>query len=353
MVKKLVQSIAVTALVLAGATACNQAGSPVVPAKAAVLHLTVPSRVQSLLFKNAPATITAQNAVPMSGQGALEYYLVTDGAAPVTGVLLFSDVSQIGSIYINLPKAGTWLVAAELFSVSVPSVGIRRPSAQLVLPGLNSTPEFVGADKVDIQGTTNFTLNMEQIYNQTEGTCYNGTLTDPTDCDYLLNSTWLDLYSFNTGTLSASVTLGTTGDIQALYDPVTTLSTYLSGSTTGATYAYLGNGDLVNYAFVPSGTAFYPDTLQAKGAVLGAASAGITVNDVFVIKGPESNQMVWFQPWINNNVCGVGGSTLMQFWFVYNNEGLDYMKFDETTNGHINCNQNTVPTSTPTPTATP
>lgn len=347
MVKKLWSIGLLSGLVLAAAAGCNKASAPVIPAGSSVLHLNIPSRVQALLFKKAPSTVTAQNAVPISGQGALEYYMVTDGAAPVTGVILFSDVSQIGSIFINLPKAGTWLVAAELFSVSNPQVGVRRPTAQLVLPGLYSNPEFVGADQVDVQGTTSFTLNMEDIGTGTESNCYSGTLTDATNCDFLLNGVWVDLFSFNNGVEAASNTsTASASDIQGLFDSLTN-STYL-GSPAGATYAYLGNGDLVNYAFVPNGTTFYPDTLQAKGAVLGAASAAMTVNDIFVIKGPETNQMVWFQPWTYGPDCTTG-SALMQFWFVYNNEGLNYMKFDQTANGLANCNQNTLPTPTPTP----
>jgi len=346
MVKKLSQIGLAAAVIMAGALGCNKASAPVVPANAAVLHLTIPSRIQSLLFKNAPATLTAQNAVPISGQGALEYNLITDGAAPVTGVLFFDDVSQIGNIFINLPKAGTWVVAAELFSLSNPSTSVRRPTAQLVVPGLNASPEFVGADKVDVQGTTPFTLEMEDIGTGTESSCYGGTLTDPTNCDYLLNGVWVDLYSFDSNVEAASNTsTASTSDIQGLFD-VTTQSTYL-GSASGSTYAYLGNGDLVNYPSVPSGTTFYPDSLQAKGAVLGAASAAITINDVFVIKIPSQNAMVWFQPWIDSNDCSVGpGSSLMQFWFVYNNQNLNYMKFDETTYGRANCNQNPLPTPT-------
>ncbi len=165
--------------------------------------------------------------------------------------------------------------------------------------------------------------------------------TDPTDCDYLLNGVWVDLFTFNTGLESASPT-GGIGDIQALYDPVTTNSTYL-GSDTGSTYAYLGNGDLVNFPVVPSDAVFYPNTVAAKAAVVGSAAASITVNDIFAVKVPSSNALVWLQVWIDNNACGgATNSSLMQFWFVYQNEGLNYMKFDQTANGAANCNQNNI-----------
>ena len=100
---------------------------------------------------------------------------------------------------------------------------------------------------------TSFTLNMEDIGSTGgEGTCYNGTITDSTDCDFGLNGAWVDLYTFNNGVEAASNTsVASVADIQALYDPVTTLSTYLS-SPMGATYTYLGNGDLVNFPVVPA-----------------------------------------------------------------------------------------------------
>ena len=350
--KRLCQLGSAAALVLATSMGCNKTANPVVPAGAAVLHLNIPSKILSRLSK----TVSNQSVVPVSGQGALEYYLSTAGQAPVTGVILFNDGSQVGNVFINLPQAGLWLVATEWFEVSNPLLGTKNPSAKLVLPGLNANPEFVGADQVNVQGTTSFTLNMEDIGSTGgEGTCYNGTITDSTDCDFGLNGAWVDLYTFNNGVEAASNTsVASVADIQALYDPVTTLSTYLS-SPMGATYTYLGNGDLVNFPVVPAGASFYPDTIAAKTAVVGSAAASIATNDIFVVKGPETNQMVWLQVWINNNVCtaGPGGSSLMQFWYVYNNENLNYMKFDETTNGHINCNQNTVPTATPTSTSTP
>lgn len=352
MVKKISQFGLVAALVLAGALGCNKNASPVVPANSAVLHLTLPSKIPNSLSK----TVSSQSTIPVSGQGALEYFLSAEGQAPVTGVILFNDGSQVGNIFINLPKAGVWLVAAEWFAVSSISAGVKSPKAQLVLPGYNTSPEFAGADEVNVQGTTSFTLNMEQISNQTEGICYNGDMTDSTNlCDFNLGGvSWQDLYSFNTGVEFASnTTVASVADIQALYDPVTTLSTYF-GSLTGASFAYLGNGDLVNFPVVPGGATFYPNTVAAKAAVVGSAAASITANDIFVVKGPEPNQMVWFQIWIDNPNCSLSpNSSLIQFWYVYNNEGLNYMKFDETANGHLNCNQNTVPTFTPTPTATP
>jgi hypothetical protein len=349
MVKKLFLPPLAAALCLTGwMTGCRKA-DPVVPANAAVLNLVIPAKILESMPKAPPQKVGPKDAVPDSSEGAFEYYLAADGEAPVTGVILFDSGSNVGNVFIDLPKAGNWLVAGEWFSLSNPNAGVKKTRSKLVVPGLNASPEFVGADMVNVQGTTAFTLNMEDI-GDNESSCYNSNLTDPSSCDYVtLGGAWYDLYSFNTGTFSASVSAGATGDVQALYDPVTTLSTYL-GSDTGATYVYLGNGDLVNFPVVPANAVFYPDTVAAKTAVVGSAAASIAVNDIFAVKIPSANAMVWLQVWIDNNACGGPPySSFMQFWFVYNNEGLNYMKFDQTANGAANCNQNTLPTPTPTP----
>ncbi|HTC20524.1 MAG TPA: hypothetical protein VK859_06745 [bacterium] len=345
MVKKLFFPLLAAALCLTGWIAGCRKADPVVPANAAVLNLVIPAKILKAITKAPPKKVAAQDAVPDSSEGALEYYLAADGEAPVTGVILFDSGSNVGNFFINLPKAGNWLVSGEWFSLSVPEEGVKKVKSQLVVPGLNASPEFVGADMVNVQGTTSFTLNMEDIAS-TESNCYNGNITDPLSCDFGTN--WLDLYSFNSGTASDSQEDGT-GDIQALFDPVTTNTTYL-GSDTGATYDYLGNGDLVNFPVVPSNAVFYPDTVAAKTAVVGSAAASITTNDIFAVKVPSTNALVWLQIWIDN-VCGSEtelNSSLIQFWFVYNNEGSNYMKFDQTANGAANCNQNTPPTPTPT-----
>lgn len=343
MVKKLFQLSLAATLVLAVAVGCNKATNPVVPAGSSVLHLSLPSKILGSLSKS----VSSQDAVPVSGQGALEYYLSASGEAPVTGVVIFNDGSQVGNIFINLPKAGVWLVAAEWFSLSpVGTAGAKKARPKLVVPGYSLvTPEFVGADEVNVQGTTSFTLEMEDISN-TESACYNGSISnaDPVTCGY----SYSDLFSFNSGILSLSSILGTTGDIQALYD-LTTASTYLA-SFSGSTFAYLGNGDLVNYPVVPNNTAFYPDTLSAKTAVAGSASSPVSVGDIFVIKIPSQNAMVWFQVTSDLlNGCTSTNDSSIYFCFVYNSQGLNYMKFDQTAYGLVYCNQNNGPGPTPTP----
>jgi hypothetical protein len=352
MVRKLfAAALAAPVFILGIQFGCNQTKNPVVPANSAVLQLVLPAKIMDEIATAKLQRATRKLAISDLGVGALEYNLIADGEAPVTGVIMFDGTTTSENVFINLPKAGEWVVAAEWFSISNPAASVKKATAKLTVGGgLTATAEFAGADKVNVQGTTSFTLNMEDIHSQ-ESVCYNANLTDSTNCDFNLNGGWLDLYSFNTGTYADSVSAGTTGDIQALYDAVSN-STYLGVQTITGTssvvppsnYIYLGNGDLVNYPVIPTNAVYYPNTLVAKSAVVGQAAATIAVNDIFAVKVPSTHGMAWVQVWIDNPDCGTTNTSLMQFWFIYNNEGLNYMKFDQTTYGQSNCNLNPIPT---------
>lgn len=349
MVKKMLFGL--FACVLTGAVLLSgcKSSSPLVPASAAALNLVIPSRILNAKPVSKAGTGVTASTVPDSNEGVLEYYLSADGEAPVTGTITFGSGSAVGNALINLPKAGNWLVAAEWFYVYNTPPGSKKPGAMAV-GGFNyAIPEFAGAGEVNVQGTTSFTLNMADIGYSPYSSCYTDTLTDIADCDY--PTYYIDLYSFNSGVNSASVSAGT-GDIQALYDPVTTNSTYL-GSPTGASFAYLGNGDLINFPVLPSNATFYPNSIAAKGGS-GASAVTLNNNDIFAVKVPANNAMVWLDVQAVSPIapCTTPGvnSSVLQFDYVYNNENLNYMKFDQTANGQANCS---VPTYTPTPLPTP
>jgi hypothetical protein len=355
MVKKIFLSVAAGAFILTGLMAgCDKAAHPVIPANSAVLNLVIPAKILDSHPAAKLGKASSKASVPDSNGGAFEYYLATDGEAPVTGVVPFNSGSQVGSIFINLPKAGKWLVSGEWFYTYNPNAGSFKPVSKLALPGLNAIPEFAGAAMVNVQGTTPFTLNMEDIGYQ-EYNCYKANLTDATNCDFNLGgASWQDLYSFDSGAMSDSVSAGT-GDLQALYD-VTTLSTYMAAPPylgagpppPACTFTYLGNGDLVNFPLVPVGAVYYPDTLQAKTAAVGSAAATIAGGDIFVVTIPSTNAVAWMQFNAPSYDCALApSSSLVSFIFIYNNEGLNYMKFDETTSGRVNCNLNPTPTPTP------
>jgi len=343
-----VLSLSILGMVLSG---CGQSGAPVIPASSAsVLTLSIPAKVLNSKPHSLTASSTkktnASNALPDTSMGRLKYYITTADQSPVTGLLDFGSGSEVGTITIPLPKDGKYLVSAEWFYIYNPSLGGAKPLSSVNAAVPTSTfvevPEFVGADAVTVQGTTSLVLDMEDI-GYSEYSCYSNYLTDPSNCDYTPVLAYYDLYSFDSGVLSSSLT-GGAGDIQASFD-ATTSSTYFSSPVPGASpvpiYTYLGNGDLVNFPSLPAGAVFYPDTLQAKTAVLGSASSVLALNDVFVVKVPSTNGIAWVQISGQSFDCAAPpSSALIRFWFIYNSQGLNYMKFQQTTNGNINCNQN-------------
>lgn len=92
-----------------------------------------------------------------------------------------------------------------------------------------------------------------------------------------------EIYTFSTDILAGNA-FGQIGDFQLNYNPGFSTPLTIGGGpvSTGSslpmtTVAYLGNGDFVDYDYVPSTTAFQTDSGLAKGAP-------ISVNDIFCIE---------------------------------------------------------------------
>ena len=331
--------------ILAG---CNSTSSPVIPSSEAVLKLSIPKFV----LNSKPASRTThgvrpKNTLPDSNLGRLGYCLVADGQPPIKGSVNFNSGTEVGAVTIPLPKAGKWIVSAEWFQIpsAIPSL-----ISKATVP-ITEYPEFAGADVVIVQGTTSFTLNMEDFdyngfYCYYPGSYYPG-MTD-SGYDFCIDGNgYLDYFSFDSNSISS----GGTGDIHIAYDSVSGSEYFTDGAASGTPvqFAYLGNGDLVNFATIPDNATYYATTLQAKAAVVGSAPSTMAAGDVYVVKGvvtPNGNNgKVWFQVDPYSPFYCTGGSSSgggASFWFIYNGEGVNYMKFDETTYGHNNCNQNVV-----------
>jgi hypothetical protein len=277
--------------------------------------------------------VQAKNTLPDASQGTLEYCLTAPGETPIKGSIDYASGSDVGTVTIPLPKAGVWIVAAEW-----------------LYTGDGIIPEFAGADAVTVQGETNFSLNMED-FNNVGYSCYYAMLADQ-GYNFCGGSSYYDTYAFDSAAYSASANAGL-GDILAAYNsPVT--SEYLTAplsSNPPVKFAYLGTGDLVNFATVPEDAVYYDTTLEAKAAVVGSAPSTMASYDVYVVKGVVtpggSVGKAWLQVETYSPSYCVGGSSgaggYVGFWFIYNKEGYNYMKFDETTYGHANCNENVSP----------
>ena len=104
MVKKNLFFLLAGSLILTGwTTGCRKPANPVVPVNSAVLNLVIPSKILNSAPTAKVLKAISKDAVPDSSEGAFEYYLVADGEAPVTGVILFNSGSNVGNFFINLP----------------------------------------------------------------------------------------------------------------------------------------------------------------------------------------------------------------------------------------------------------
>lgn len=142
-----------------------------------------------------------------------------------------------------------------------------------------------------------------------------------------------DLFTFDTHA-SAGSTIITTADVQCLLNAAAPPSLYFTSYLTSpALFAYLGNGDLVDFTTVPLSAAFHLNTLTAKRAALGS-SAVMEVGDVYAVR-ISATTLAWVQV---TQVSNTAPATSADICFRTNRHGYRYLKFDVTAYGDANCN---------------
>jgi hypothetical protein len=295
---------------------CNQSNAPVIPRSQASLVLSYPVPKAT---PSAKSKAIHPSAVTLSG-GIFEYR-ISSGSEAVTGsVDLGSSTASLGTVTIPLPHGGKWLVSAEWFYTY--SVG--NVSPQNIT---NGDPAFIGADEADVEGTTPFTLQMGDAGYSCY--CYYSDLSDINSYYYSAYG-YFSLFTFDSN-LTAPVSDGG-GDIECLEDAGSQSDYFAAANGSTATFAYLGTGDWVDYTGIPAGTKFYADSLAAKQAVKGAGSI-MEDYDVYAVK-LSSGAVAWVQ------VFYTAADPLYRYVeiiFRVNNQGLSYMKFDQTSCGLSNC----------------
>lgn len=328
MVKNMKKFSAVVLLgILLVVNGCNQSPAPAYPKdmSSLMLNFPVPSAEDA---KAAVARANAQGGVQARGVQARDVYLVygtlkyriSSGTEVVSGAISVDYGTPVGTVAIPLPHNGTWLVSAEWFDYGY-------------------YPRFVGADQVEVAGTTQATLAMGDV---TLSSCSYASIGDLGGACY-----YQDLFTFDTAFFGIS-TNGDTGDIKAAYDAVSGSEYFTTPGGTSLSFAYLGTGDWVNYTSIPNGLTYYPDTVQAKAAVVGTNflipsvkgramgpySTGLNYYDVYLVQLSPTYH-VWLQVLGGPYGCGSGAYTY--FGFRVNKHGDSYMKYDSTTYGAANC----------------
>ena len=237
----------------------------------------------------------------------LKYHVVS-GSDVITGLVDLTQMQSInGPVHIPLPHGGRWLVSAEWIN-------------------LGTTPLYIGADEVDVHGATPLVLAMGNL----NIACYKISLAD-------LGSTagFFDLFTFDTHLSAPSTLSAGTEDVQCFFNNSTNPSLYLRPALVSAvpTFAYLGNGDWVDYTLIPLDTVFHSDTLVAKKAVAGL-TAVMEAGDVYVQKLSPTTT-AWIQV---SQVVNTPPATSVDLYFRLNRHGYPYLKFDVTSYGDANCN---------------
>jgi hypothetical protein len=228
-----------------------QDGRPLSPSRVTSLSVSIPvaGEVRSLLAGSGGV-----------GSNQLLYRVDGDGTVPIKGTLgPFSTAFAFGSIDFN---------------VDIPGGGGKKIlSVQLNQDGTN-LPLALGAATIDIASNAPVTNILVEMGSVTRN-CYYTVVPNFSNFEYNF--------------LNDAVTFGG----MPIYD--------ISGATSGAPpehtlysptatqkIAYLGNGDMVDFDFVPAAGMFFADSMLAKG--------GVTVpGDVFCLKLTSMPGHAWIQ----------------------------------------------------------
>jgi hypothetical protein len=311
MVRKIATACVILLAGLGAFSGCTKGSSPVSPRTGNVsLSLPVAAIKAQIKAQNivssASATVEVKyNIVPQAGGSAVQGSLNVD--------LTSNDNPTLSAA---LPGIGKYLVAVEVFNLAGtspvnPSVSKVKQIAGTNAAPMNSGnttgyPVLLGAEMIDVQGTTSATLKLGRL----DTSCYNA---------YVYNFDGYYGYNFdkNTGSIDNTSDIGMDAN-----------GNLINQATGGAFITYLGNKDLVEVPQIASDAKFYATSLDAKG---GAVSVG----DVFGIRVPtKPNALVWLQ--VTSVPEGTKG--YIQFCFRYNDDGYNYYRFDMTSYGQINCN---------------
>ncbi len=214
-------------------------------------------------------------------------------------------------VLIALPVSGKYLVSVECFARdNITATGYYY---------LNDGATLLGAQEVNVDGLTPVRMRMGRL----DSACYSGY----TEVEY-----YLTFDTNNRDTVS--------GDL--FFPETSSYENTLVSTATEESVVYLGNGDLVDFPRISKETTFYWDTFTAKG------EKPIAIGDIFGIKIPDRNALVWLQ--ITEVGTGGGGALIVAskrakdygdyigFRFRYNDDGKDHYAFDMTSSGQMNCN---------------
>jgi hypothetical protein len=232
---------------------------------------SAPSRPISLSV-SIPPTQELKSSLLGATTNELLYRVDGPGMTPVKGIVSpISIASPYGSIDFNVNFTGG---PGRVLSLQLNDASTHEPLA------IGACGIVIGSSPV-----TNVIVEMGSVTRN----CY--TLTPPTG-GYTIAT-----YSFKTDVLSSGITTGFGQDFSyytpsamITAQPVTIMDAQ-GFATPLNTVAYLGNGDFVDYDFVPPDSSFTTDSYKAKD------NQPMQVGDIFCIKlGTIPGGHAWIQP---------------------------------------------------------
>jgi len=315
MIQPSIRLVAVLAIVATLFTACSKNSTgPVAPARGLSLSVNVPVR------NEVQASLLGSSSVE------LRYCVTGSGMTPVVGTagpFNATGSSTILAFYLDLPSGPARLIALELADAST------------------HQPLAIGAGLLDISASTgSISIDLGSV----SRSCYT--------VNSLAYGTG-SYFSFASDTLVLAPVSAPTSMITDIQLSPLGSAFQMVPSYSGVAVAYMGNGDLVNFAAAPVTGAFYGGSAAAKAAA-GAPVTTLQAGDVYCVELASLSGHAWIQiidP-------GKAGSAGPYFRFRVNTT-LPYFAYDRTVADVAGlclspiATYTSTYTMTPTPTITP
>ena len=236
-----------------GLVSCGSKNVPVAPSGTMGLNISM------------QASGLAKSALLGAASNEVYYNITGPAMSPVTGVAgPITTTASSGTINLSL---------------AVPA-GSARLMAFQINDAVSHQPLALGAVQTDVssQPSTQVVVEMGSLVRN----CYN-----------LNTSSFVDgsLFSFGNGTLADAATIvSTTGyDMQLIQ----TAGIFQMYALNGATVAYMGNGNLVNFAMAPANGAVTASAASKQAA--GAPVTTLQAGDVYCFYIPSATAHLWLQ----------------------------------------------------------
>jgi sugar lactone lactonase YvrE len=265
-----------------GLVSCGSKNAPVSPS--GTIGLNVSMQTSGL----------AKSALLGAASNEVYYSITGPAMSPVTGVTgPITTAASSGTINLSLaiPQGSARLMAFQINDAS------------------NHQPLALGAVQMDVssQPSSQVVIEMGSLVRN----CYNQN-----------TSAFLDgsFFSFGNGTLADAATIVSTAPYDVQF--IQTAGVFQMYALNGASVAYMGNGNLVNFAMAPANGAVTASAASKQAA--GAAVTTLQAGDVYCFYLPNPSAHLWVQ------ITNTGSTTAGPSFVFRGNTTLPYYAYQQT-----------------------